>query len=1082
MTAEGFECGLFRLTHQIGKGGMATVWAGKHMLNHKPVAVKFLTHRWSVTDAFLRAFRQEIRAMAALDHPNVLSIYEQGITTNKVVEASGGQLPADTPYFAMEYADAGDLKSFKLPLSWRQAVPIIRQILAGLAYSHAQGLIHRDLKPENILLFKTNTDEPRIKLSDFGVAHVIDSERQKDLEDGITGTPNYMAPEQFECEWREFGPWTDIYAIGCMIFRLLTGKHVYREKNLMALAMAHMKGEIPKITTFEPAPAGLQEWLERMLATKISDRFQCAADALHGLDKIDAFPRVKSLQYLQRQSKVHPAFSLDMPPVPKQPKKLAQLRPSTGSGGLSLYEWKTVPIFGREREQAQLWFALHQVSQTAQAQMAILRGMPGHGKSLLAEWLCREAHARGAARFAVSFANSSENVPGQDLIAMLIGFLRTWDLEGKALLKHIQRFFHNRQPQMAQQVADMISGEQLTPLQRFQACEAVIRQIAQVRPMILHLEDVQWSLDGVGLSRYLMRQPDIPVLLVLTVRQDDDRAAASHIIKTFAGAARTHHIDVGALEQNALLALIRYMVNLEEGLAMRVAQCAGGSPLYAVQLLSDWARRDLLVPTEQGVTLKTDQALVIPQSIQQVWQDKVRDMLHGQPKVFERWLEYAAALGEQVDIAEWLALCGKHKGYTPLALLDLLLERKLAKMGQFNWQFIHGMLRESIRTQAQQQGRWQATHLACAEMLSGRDKEALPRGRAARLGYHYDEAGEQSLALAFLLKGAHELRETSDYHAALSLLKRHAEILLSLPEPPPELAESWTLRARIMLHQGRLDEAKTWSERAMKLAGEKGWLEPQCEALRLVGDIHRRSGNLQKAYDLYCDRQKIDADETCLHAAAACFWGLGDIARQWGQIDAARKYLEQSRSYYLEIDDQHGVGDYYIGMGDLQRQVGCWSQAVGFYQQAEQLFEKLGNQYGVARALNSRGDILRIRDQLDQAEPLFRRAATILRTLHSVEAVFPEFNLAMLKLRQESWAEAQDMLEGLLHELERLQWHLILALVNLARAIPLIVRGEKENCERLAGPALATLEEAQVQDPDITWLQETLEHWRKVYA
>ena len=159
--------GPFDLESPLGKGGMGEVWLGIHRKRRVPVAVKVLMSERTRRPEYRFAFRQEVRSVAALDHPGVVRVYDYGEISKAAQEASDGRLLEGSPYLVMEWADQGTLSPLAGKLSWPAVQEILFQLLGALAHSHARGMIHRDIKPSNVLRFGSNAQS---KLSDFGVA------------------------------------------------------------------------------------------------------------------------------------------------------------------------------------------------------------------------------------------------------------------------------------------------------------------------------------------------------------------------------------------------------------------------------------------------------------------------------------------------------------------------------------------------------------------------------------------------------------------------------------------------------------------------------------------------------------------------------------------------------------------------------------------------------------------------------------------------------------------------------------------------------------------------------------------------
>jgi serine/threonine protein kinase len=201
--------GRYSVQAQVGLGGMGTVYRGTQLSLGRPVAIKVLRVSDGYDFAFEDRFRREARAMAALNHPNIVAIYDYG------------HLGAEFLYFVMEYVDGTDLGEIMRlgRMTPELALQLLPQICAGLEYAHSKGIVHRDIKPANIML----TRQGEVKIADFGLAKDVARTASIATETHmVMGTPEYAAPEQFNAH-REVDHRADIYAFGVLMYQMLTG-------------------------------------------------------------------------------------------------------------------------------------------------------------------------------------------------------------------------------------------------------------------------------------------------------------------------------------------------------------------------------------------------------------------------------------------------------------------------------------------------------------------------------------------------------------------------------------------------------------------------------------------------------------------------------------------------------------------------------------------------------------------------------------------------------------------------------------------------------------------------------------------
>lgn len=274
--------GSFLLERPIARGGMAEVWRGVHEREELPVAVKVLTGPRARDPAFVGALKNEIHAVARLNHPGVILVYDRGSVDAAAAAASAGRLVEGSPWFAMEMCTHGALSPRRFPLPWPTTRTLLLSLLAALAHAHARGVIHRDLKPGNVLLCAPTDPRPGLKLSDFGIAHPLGILVDDAARDAHSGTPRYMAPEQFTGTARALGPWTDLYAVGCLAWQLAVGQVPF-SGDALRLAVAHCHDPVPPMGERPGYPDGFEAWALRLLEKEPRHRYTAAADAAWGL-------------------------------------------------------------------------------------------------------------------------------------------------------------------------------------------------------------------------------------------------------------------------------------------------------------------------------------------------------------------------------------------------------------------------------------------------------------------------------------------------------------------------------------------------------------------------------------------------------------------------------------------------------------------------------------------------------------------------------------------------------------------------------------------------------------------------------
>ncbi len=283
------QLGPFELHEPIGKGGMGEVFRGAHRRQQVPVAVKVMTGRAVEDVRIQKAFRNEVRAAARLHHRNIVMLFDQGRVDREASAAADGNIPAGSPYLAMELVTGGTLDAARRVLDWSLLRELLLDILDALAHAHARGVLHRDLKPANVLLPGEADARDGIKITDFGIARALgQSDSAGEYELNVSGTLRYMAPEQVAGLWRDEGPWTDLYALGVIAYRFASDKRPFGDVDGDQLMHCHLHAPPAPLEPVFPVPSGFHSWVERLLAKRPANRFERAADAAWALKELSA--------------------------------------------------------------------------------------------------------------------------------------------------------------------------------------------------------------------------------------------------------------------------------------------------------------------------------------------------------------------------------------------------------------------------------------------------------------------------------------------------------------------------------------------------------------------------------------------------------------------------------------------------------------------------------------------------------------------------------------------------------------------------------------------------------------------------
>lgn len=268
--------GRYKIIQQIGRGGMADVYLARDLiLDGEEVAVKVLRTNYQTDPIAVTRFQREAKAMAELDHPNIVRITDIG-------EEEGQQ------YLAMEYVAGLDLKRYikeNAPLSNEEAVRLMGQILLAMRLAHTRGIIHRDLKPQNVLL----TPDGTAKVSDFGIA-VAFAETSLTQTNSMLGSVHYLSPEQ--ARGSKATVQSDIYAMGIIFYEMLTGHIPYDGDSAVTIALQHFQKPLPSIREENKnVPQALENVVIKATAKKLTDRYKSVAEMYVDLSSCLSYER-----------------------------------------------------------------------------------------------------------------------------------------------------------------------------------------------------------------------------------------------------------------------------------------------------------------------------------------------------------------------------------------------------------------------------------------------------------------------------------------------------------------------------------------------------------------------------------------------------------------------------------------------------------------------------------------------------------------------------------------------------------------------------------------------------------------------
>jgi serine/threonine protein kinase len=267
----GRQLGPYFVQRTLGRGGMGEVYLAHDTALDRSVAIKTLMWTHSDDVGLIKRFQREARASAKLSHPNIVQVY--------VVD-----IESDPPYMAMEFVDGRSLDAVvgpDSPLSWQKALTICGQVAAALMCAHEQGIIHRDIKPANIMLEKNG----RARVTDFGIAKVLNADTTLTSDKMTVGSPCYMSPEQ--CGVGDLVPASDLFSLGITTYEMLSGKVPWMAENTVGLIKKITMDPLPPLgAAVSGLPSNVEQFVETLTEKDLAKRYATAADVLADLNSL----------------------------------------------------------------------------------------------------------------------------------------------------------------------------------------------------------------------------------------------------------------------------------------------------------------------------------------------------------------------------------------------------------------------------------------------------------------------------------------------------------------------------------------------------------------------------------------------------------------------------------------------------------------------------------------------------------------------------------------------------------------------------------------------------------------------------
>jgi eukaryotic-like serine/threonine-protein kinase len=772
----------------LGSGGMADVFKAQDRLLGDEVAVKVVRQDVMAAPEFRPRFEREVSISAGVVHPHLVPLHDLG------------ELPDGRPYLALALADSGSLLELRRTNPpWPLLRRLLDETLSALSCLHARGILHLDVKLSNVLLHRGRDTKLHAWLSDLGLAKAL--EQREAFQGTLAGTLSYMPLEVLLRRYGEIGPAADLFAMGVLIYRLVSGTNPFKEQGVPA--HINLRYRPPKrlpVRRGLVVPPGLEEIVLTLVQPDPRTRFDLAADlraALASLPRLDGDDEDEDdhpFDAAEHRASAPPtdvlgeehsssSWSCEDPvfgdpsepphwnrpslgPVPFRP------LPEPGLGArarasLPLFALREIPLVNREQEQQQLWDLARGVAASGKPAAVIIEGEAGVGKSRLVKAVVRSLEETGHA-VPVEVGFSQHGGPGDGYGAAIRRVLRLVGDDPELTRSRLERWIARDCQAITTEVlleAELLQRwgvpakgqEPVSPAVAREYLFEHLQRYSWRGLALLVIEDAHWCTapdDGAELAATVL-QLGLPVLAIVTTRTNplDVHPAARSSLRALrdlgASSLRVEPLPAGAMSD-----LVEEYLPLEPALAAEVARRSEGNPLFARELIGQWCRQDALVadygplgrigrPVHGGLRyrLASPRTETIP--------DDIRSLLSARLSTLILRARNAAAVGKALDVV------GTAGGGLPWSVLSRaagpglhdLVEGGLVRRQDRTCFIEHAMLAQLLRERVQGKASI-AAHVALAEAWGAVGQH--PRAQVA-VGHHELAAGRPRQALAPLM-------------------------------------------------------------------------------------------------------------------------------------------------------------------------------------------------------------------------------------------------------------------------------------------------------------------------------------------
>ncbi|MBN1899426.1 MAG: protein kinase, partial [Spirochaetes bacterium] len=825
--------GRYHILEKLGEGGMSIVFRARDKEKKTDVAVKFF--KSGVTSSYIEdiiRFKREIESVSKLDHPCIIRVYNSGEHQN-------------TPYIVMEYIKGNSLEDIILEgksFNENDTVSVIKQVAEALSYVHGKGIIHRDLKPGNILLIKEKNSY-RIKLLDFGVALVMELGQIKG-ENEIVGTFGYMSPEATGIVNKPVDERSDLYSLGILFYRLLSGSLPFKGKELSKILHQQVAVEPPKISKIKPSVSVvLEDMISKLLFKEPEMRYQSAKGLIYDLERYTK--GVKDFIIGEKDQKIKLSY---------------QTR-----------------LIGRESELNKIRKSFN-LALEKNGNICLIGGEPGIGKSRLVEEIRGYCYEHGGLFIGGRCYDQENKIPYQPFRDSINGYIQNLEkMDKKEKDKEIERIkkilgdlgeivirLNGNMGNILGKVKDLIKLDPERENQRYimVLSNFFCNLVPENKVCALFLDDLQWADEGsLNLLEEIASNIEKHNLLILGTFRDNEVDEKHSLTRVKLNSKKAGYpleeIIVEKFTHNKMNKLVSQILGEEESKAHRltdyILEKTNGNTFFAINIIRELVEEKAIIWKEgtwqenwekiKGMRVSANMIEIILKRIEEL------------PADLNEFLCLGSVIGREFEIRFMYKLLPEYTQEQVVKLIDdaiglQLLERSMERGKVL---FVHDRIKEAFYKRIGQKIK-KRLHLKVAVNMEEMNKDDL-HPVLFDLAHHYIEGGEKDKAIQFALPAAEKAK--TDY-ANEEAIKYYQLYIRLLEERGEKKSPSWIKAkeglADVYLTIGNNDEAISISEEIMPLKKTK---MEKAGVYRKIGTAYYKKGDWKNCEDTLAKGLKL---------------------------------------------------------------------------------------------------------------------------------------------------------------------------------------------------------------------------------